>query len=90
MGSFVGFVPASSPKPERVYYAKVSGRRIPEEIEQLEKDIAAKYVCNMSIFQSMPDFWAVGQFYEEFNPVEDEEVVRILREASAPGAGRGD
>ena len=24
MGSFVGFVPASSPKPERVYYAKVS------------------------------------------------------------------
>ncbi len=25
-------------------------------------------------------FWAVGQYYEEFNPVEDEQVVAILRE----------
>lgn len=46
-----------------VYYAKVSGRRIPEEIEQLEKDIAQKYVCNMSIFQLMPDLWALGQLF---------------------------
>ena len=46
-----------------VYYAKVSGRRIPEEIEQLEKDIASKYVCNMSIFQLMPDLWALGQLF---------------------------
>lgn len=46
-----------------VYYAKTSGRRLPEEIEELEKDIAAKYVCNMSIFQSMPDFWALGQLF---------------------------
>ena len=46
-----------------VYYAKTSGRRVPEEIEELEKDIAAKYVCNMSIFQSMPDFWALGQLF---------------------------
>jgi arginine decarboxylase len=46
-----------------VYFAKVSGRRIPEEIEQLEKDIAQKYVCNMSIFQLMPDLWALGQLF---------------------------
>jgi arginine decarboxylase len=46
-----------------VYWAKVSGRRIPEEIEQLEKDIAQKYVCNMSIFQLMPDLWALGQLF---------------------------
>ena len=46
-----------------VYYAKVSGRRISEEIEELEKDAAAKYVCNMSIFQSMPDLWALGQLF---------------------------
>lgn len=26
------------------------------------------------------EFWAVGQFYEDFTPVEDEEVVQILRE----------
>lgn len=46
-----------------VYYAKASGRRIPEEIEQLEQDIAAKYVCNFSIFQTMPDLWALGQLF---------------------------
>ncbi len=46
-----------------VYFAKASGRRIPEEIEQLEKDIAQKYVCNMSIFQLMPDLWALGQLF---------------------------
>ena len=27
-----------------------------------------------------PDFYAIGQFYMSFNPVEDEEVVRILQE----------
>jgi predicted phosphoribosyltransferase len=33
------------------------------------------------------EFWAVGQFYEDFRPVEDEEVVAILREfAPAPRA----
>lgn len=48
---------------EVVYYAKASGRRIPEEIEQLEQDIAAKYVCNFSIFQTMPDLWAIGQLF---------------------------
>ncbi len=46
-----------------VYYAKTSGRRLPEEIEELEHDIATKYVCNLSIFQSMPDFWAIGQLF---------------------------
>ena len=46
-----------------VYYAKTSGRRVPEEIEELEQDIATKYVCNLSIFQSMPDFWAIGQLF---------------------------
>ncbi len=29
---------------------------------------------------SPEEFWAVGQFYEDFTPVEDEEVVEILRE----------
>ncbi len=46
-----------------VYYAKTSARRVPEEIEELEKDCAAKYVCNFSIFQSLPDAWAIGQLF---------------------------
>jgi putative phosphoribosyl transferase len=32
---------------------------------------------------SPEEFWAVGQFYADFRPVEDEQVVRILREFSA-------
>ena len=28
------------------------------------------------------DFYAVGQFYEEFNQVDDNEVIRLLREAN--------
>ena len=35
------------------------------------------------------EFRAVGQFYEDFGPVEDDEVIRLLREAQAvPAAGR--
>jgi predicted phosphoribosyltransferase len=32
---------------------------------------------------SPENFWAVGQFYEDFTPVEDNEVVAILREFAA-------
>jgi predicted phosphoribosyltransferase len=32
---------------------------------------------------SSENFWAVGQFYEDFTPVEDNEVVAILREFAA-------
>ncbi len=30
------------------------------------------------------DFWAVGQYYEQFPPVEDEQVVAMLNEAKLP------
>lgn len=35
------------------------------------------------------DFWAIGQFYEDFSQVEDEEVVNLLREfaTAAPPVG---
>jgi predicted phosphoribosyltransferase len=37
--------------------------------------------CNRLICLQAPiAFWAVGQFYESFEPVEDDEVVAILRE----------
>lgn len=39
--------------------------------------------CDEVVCQLVPkDFAAVGQFYEQFDPVEDEEVVRLLREAT--------
>ncbi len=46
-----------------VYFARTSGRRVAEEIEQLEHEIAHKYVCNLSVFQSLPDSYAVGQLF---------------------------
>jgi arginine decarboxylase len=43
-------------------YAK-SARYFAEEFEELEKQLATKYVCNFSVFQSIPDFWAVGTLF---------------------------
>jgi len=31
------------------------------------------------------EFWAIGQFYEDFTQVEDEEVVKLLREFAPAG-----
>lgn len=33
---------------------------------------------------SPTDFWAVGNYYEEFNPVEDEQVIAMLNDAKLP------
>jgi arginine decarboxylase len=38
-------------------------RRVPEEIEELSDEMAATYYCNFSVFQSAPDFWAIGQLF---------------------------
>ncbi len=35
----------------------------PEEFEDLERMLASKYVCNFSMFQSLPDFWAFDQLF---------------------------
>jgi putative phosphoribosyl transferase len=41
-----------------------------------------KKACDQLIFLHAPDFFsAVGEFYKEFNQVEDEEVIRLLRAA---------
>ena len=36
---------------------------IPEELEALERLLADTYFCNFSLFQSIPDFWAVRQLF---------------------------
>jgi arginine decarboxylase len=33
----------------------------PEELEALDEILADTYFCNLSIFQSLPDVWAIGQ-----------------------------
>jgi arginine decarboxylase len=47
----------------RIGEQKERQRRIPEEIEELEAEMASIYYCNMSIFQSAPDVWAIGQLF---------------------------
>ena len=36
---------------------------VPDELKGLEAQLADTYICNMSIFQSVPDCWAVGQLF---------------------------
>lgn len=38
-------------------------KQIPEEIRQLSKLVADKYFCNFSLFQSLPDSWAIDQLF---------------------------
>ena len=38
-------------------------KHIPEELRRLDKLLADKYFCNFSIFQSLPDSWAIDQLF---------------------------
>lgn len=60
-----------SQKPQKVILATPVAP--PEVVEKLRPQVD-KLIC----LKIEPDFWAVGQFYEEFSQVEDKEVKRIL------------
>jgi len=36
---------------------------IPEELEVLERQLSDTYFCNFSVFQSLPDSWAIDQLF---------------------------
>lgn len=60
----------------------------------LTLDLLRREADEVVALQEVEDFWAVGQFYTDFEPVEDSEVRRVLdafaSEASAgTGEGRG-
>ena len=38
-------------------------KHIPEELRGLDKLLADKYFCNFSLFQSLPDSWAIDQLF---------------------------
>ena len=38
-------------------------RHVPEEVEKIAKNLADQYLANFSIFQSMPDHWAIQQLF---------------------------
>lgn len=57
---------------EQIYYAictklrdllKPSVRAHREIIDELNEKLAHKYVCNFSLFQSLPDAWAINQVF---------------------------
>jgi arginine decarboxylase len=48
----------------RVLHKNASGLKyVPEEVEALSKQLADQYLCNFSLFQSMPDHWAIQQLF---------------------------
>ncbi|HEX6898813.1 MAG TPA: biosynthetic arginine decarboxylase [Thermoanaerobaculia bacterium] len=38
-------------------------QQVPEELEGLERQLADTYFCNFSVFQSVPDSWAIDQLF---------------------------
>jgi arginine decarboxylase len=56
---------------ERLYWATCTKirdfcrkqNRVPEELEDLEDMLSDIYFCNFSVFQSLPDSWAIGQLF---------------------------
>ncbi len=47
---------------EALAFAKEE-RFVPEEFRQLEKGLVTKYIANFSVFQSIPDSWALDQLF---------------------------
>lgn len=66
---------------------------VPEEFEGLEQILSETYFCNMSVFQSLPDSWAIGQKFPIL-PIHrlDEEPLRrgILADITCDSDGRVD
>ena len=38
-------------------------KHAPDEFRKLDKLLADKYFCNFSLFQSLPDSWAIDQIF---------------------------
>ena len=48
---------------DKVLYQVRGQAHVPEEFEGLEKALSDTYFCNFSMFQSLPDAWAVDQLF---------------------------
>ena len=47
----------------RIYRDLKTLKEIPEEFEDMETMLSDTYVMNFSVFQSLPDFWAIDQLF---------------------------
>lgn len=48
---------------ERVWGIASTLESMPEGLEGLEQTLSDTYFCNLSVFQSLPDSWAIGQLF---------------------------
>lgn len=46
-----------------VYEMAVSMKHAPDELKKISKLLPDKYFCNFSLFQSLPDSWAIDQIF---------------------------
>jgi len=66
---------------------------VPEEFENLESMLSDTYFCNLSIFQSMPDSWAIDQLFPimPIHRLEEEPTCRgILADITCDSDGKID
>ena len=47
----------------KVYQVAGKSRHVPEELRQISRILSDKYFCNFSLFQSLPDAWAIDQIF---------------------------
>jgi len=48
---------------ERAIKHAKTAKHMPEEFEDLEHKLSRKFICNFSVFQSIPDSWAIDQLF---------------------------
>jgi arginine decarboxylase len=48
---------------EQILAMTRSLKHVPEEIKELESQLAHQHICNFSVFQSLLDHWALGQLF---------------------------
>lgn len=46
-----------------IYQMTTEIKHIPDDLRQLSKLLSDKYFCNFSLFQSLPDSWAIDQIF---------------------------
>jgi len=47
----------------KVYLIANITKHVPEELRQISRILSDKYFCNFSLFQSLPDAWAIDQIF---------------------------
>ncbi len=47
----------------KVYQIARTSKHVPDELKQISRILSDKYFCNFSLFQSLPDAWAIDQVF---------------------------